>query len=129
MLLLRGIHDHLVLSGSNEAQDLCHVLLSPICPLLSLLSCNPGAYFLNHTTSPCMLSSPAWPSFLPGGRCPSSATPGTACLPEDCPCRPNPPRARQWSPASSAPLSGPSCCCSLWAASGWTHLCSKDRNY
>lgn len=80
----------------------------------------------NHPSLPCVLSSPAWLSFQPGGRCPSSAPPGTSCLPEDCPCHPSPPRARLWSLASSAPLNGRSCCCSLQAGSGWKHLCRKE---
>lgn len=98
-----------------EAQD---PELFSSCLLISMLS-------QLRTGSPCVLSSPAWLSSLPGDRCPSSAAPGTSCLPAGCPCRRSPPTARLWSLASSAPLSGRSCCCSLWAASGWRHLCSN----
>lgn len=47
-------HNHLVLWGSNQAQAVCHMY--PISPWLSLLSCYPGAYVLNHLTLCALLS-------------------------------------------------------------------------
>lgn len=79
-------------------------------------------------TLPCTLFFRAWLSSLLGARCPSSAHQDTACLPEDSPCHLNPPRVRPWSLVSSAPLSGLSCCCSLWAVSDWKRLCGGDGN-
>lgn len=106
-----------------------YLLLWPIFTYLFTHSvCGSFVFGLNGITLPCVLSFHAWPSSLLGDRCPSSAHQDTAGLPEDFPCRLNPPTVRPWSLASSAPRTGLSCCCSLWAVSDWRRLCGGDIN-